>query len=206
MLCLFLGHLGRAHLEELARRQADTSRLAEHLYLQQPRIDRLAQVTDGLQQRIRPPDLVRRLLQSSLRAVDASVAIVNVLLHVAHVVVIEAMFLFLRSWQSVVFDLEVLRVEFGARTQILFGVCEQVVGACAGEVGAADLRRCQGQIGSFACYGTRELVAHELFEEFALFVGHDDGCLVGWWKPKWCVTPWDGSRLVRRLTEKSATS
>lgn len=77
-------------------------------------------------------DLVGRLLQSALRLVDAAVAVVDVFLHVAHVVVLEAVLLFLGRGQPVVFHLERLWVGFGARSQVLFRVGEEVVrtGSC----------------------------------------------------------------------------
>lgn len=105
-LGLLLCDLCRADLVELGGGEADTAGLAQTGDLEQTRVNGLGQVRNGPQQLVGLPDLVRRLLQPSLRLVDPSVAVVNVLLHVPHVVVFEPVFLFFRRAQLLVLDLQ----------------------------------------------------------------------------------------------------
>ena len=98
--------LGHAHLVELSAGEPDSPRLAEDRNLQQTCVDSAREVGDGLEQRIGLSDLVRGLLKAALGSVDASVALVDVFLHIAHVVVVEAVFAaLLRGGEAIVFDL-----------------------------------------------------------------------------------------------------
>lgn len=109
-------------------------------------------------ERVGLSDLVRRLLEPSLRRVDAPVAVVNVLLHVPHVVVLEAIPLLLCRRAAFPVGLERLAVDLRALAQILLRVCEQVVWACPCNIRPAYFRVCQGQL----CAARRGPAAHEL--------------------------------------------
>ncbi|KAL1842549.1 hypothetical protein VTK73DRAFT_3089 [Phialemonium thermophilum] len=122
----------------------------------------------GGYQNVRLADLVGRLLQASLGGVDAAVAVVDVLLQVAQVVVLEAVLLALVLGQGLVLVLERLGVHLGAGAQVLLGVGEEVVRAGADEVGAAHLGVGQGELGAagggpaaheLLCRGGRGLVS-----------------------------------------------
>lgn len=99
-------------------------------------------------QRIRLPDLIGRLLQPSLRRVDAPIALVDILLQVAHVVVIESELLLLGRRHALIFRLERLAVHLGAGTQVLLGVGEEIMRTGAGEEGAADFGVGDGELGA----------------------------------------------------------
>lgn len=99
----------------------------------------------GAYQGICLADLVRRLLQTSLRSLDPPVALVNVLLHVPHVVVFEAVLALVR--RVLVLRFERFAVHFGAGSEVLFCVCEEVVRAGADEEGAADFGVRHGELG-----------------------------------------------------------
>jgi hypothetical protein len=94
--------------------------------------------------------------------VYAPIAVAHVLLHVAQVVELEAPLALLVGGRLLVLDLEGLVVDIGARTEVLLGVGEEIVGAVADQVGATDFGvgdaelRC-ARVG--ACEG---LLAHEL--------------------------------------------
>jgi hypothetical protein len=75
-------------------------------------------------QSIRLSYLIRSLLQPPLSAIDSSIALINVLLHVAKVVVFEAPFRFLLSVGGLVLGLQAFVVQLGTWTEILFGVGE----------------------------------------------------------------------------------
>lgn len=85
------------------------------------------------------PDFLRRLLQSSLRGVNLPIATVNVVLHVPHIVEFESPAALLARVGFLVLGLERFVVHFWAGTQLILGVCEQVVGAVADQIGPADL-------------------------------------------------------------------
>ncbi len=73
--------------------------------------------------------LIRRLLQASLRRVDPAVALVDVFLHIPHVVELEAVFLLVG--RGFVLGFQRLAVDLGAGAEVLFRVCEEVVRAGA---------------------------------------------------------------------------
>lgn len=91
------------------------------------------------------PDLIGRLLQPPLRRVDPPVALVDVLLHVPHVVVLEAVLTLVR--RALVLRFQRLAVHLGTGAEVLLGVGEEVVRAGAGEEGAADFRVGDGELG-----------------------------------------------------------
>lgn len=88
----------------------------------------------GAYQIVRLPDLVRRLFQSSLRGLDAPIALVNVLLHVAQVVVLEPPFGLFARRSGFVLGLQALAVDLRTGAQVLLGVGELVVRTRAHEV------------------------------------------------------------------------
>lgn len=103
------------------------------------------------------------LLQPPLRAVDSPIALIDVLLHVPKVVVLESPFRFLLGVGGLVLCLQAFVVQLGTWTEILFGVGEQIVRACANKIGAAHLHISYRNLGSSSAGSTHELLAHELF-------------------------------------------
>lgn len=89
-------------------------------------------------------DLIWRLLQSSLRGIDPPVALIDVLLHISHVVVLEAVLALVG--RGFVFGLERLAMDLRAGAEVLFGVCEEVVRTCADDVGATDFWVSNGEL------------------------------------------------------------
>lgn len=114
-LALHLGLGGLAHLEELVVGAADLAQVAEDLDLLQAAVDGVAQVGDGLQQHVGLADLVGGLLEAALGGVDAPVALLDVLLQVPGVVDVEAVLLAGGLGEGLVFGLERLGVDPGAR-------------------------------------------------------------------------------------------
>jgi hypothetical protein len=84
------------------------------------------------------PDLLRRLLESSLGRVNLAIATVNVVLHVPHVVKLEAPPALLVGFCILILGLEGLIVHLGAGTQLVLGVGEEVVRAVPDKVGTTD--------------------------------------------------------------------
>lgn len=126
-------------------------------------------------QSISLPNLVRRLLQASLRRIYPAVALVDVLLQIAHVVVLEAVLVLVPFRQPLVLGLESLGVHLGTLPEVLLGVGEEVVRTRAGEVGPADF----GVVERELLGARRGGRAHELLEQLSLFGGHDGGALAG---------------------------
>lgn len=83
-------------------------------------------------------DLIRRLLQSALCSVDSPVTIINVLLHIAHVVEFKAPFSLVRGRCTVVLRFQALAVHFGTRSEVLLRIGKEVVRAGPDEVGTTD--------------------------------------------------------------------
>ena len=77
------------------------------------------------------PDLIGRLLQPSLRSIDSPVALIDILLHVSHVIVLEAVFALV--WGALVLRFQWLAMDFRTGAKILLGVCEEVVRTGAGQ-------------------------------------------------------------------------
>lgn len=111
-------------------------------------------------QSVRLPYLIRCLLKPPLRHINLPIALVNVLVHVAHVVVVEGPPFLLFRIRRIVFSLKLLAVYLRTWADILFSVCEplksfvnqqsqmisiqhgylQVVRASANEIRTADFR------------------------------------------------------------------
>lgn len=104
-------------------------------------------------------DFVRGLLQTALRRLDPSVTVVDVLLHVAHVVEVEPPFRFLGRWRGLVLCLQSFTVHFRARSEVLLRVGEEVVRAGPSEVRAADFGIRDRELGIATLgAGTEELI------------------------------------------------
>jgi len=153
-LVLGLCEQGGADPHVLLEGARDQARRAQDLDLEQARLDARGEVADLLQQRVGLADLVGRLLEAALRRVDASVALVDVLLQVAQVVELEGV----RRRVGLVLVFQRLAVDFGAGPEVLLRVREEVVRAGAHEVGAAELGVCDGELGGARGGGS----AHEL--------------------------------------------
>lgn len=93
---------------------------------------------DVTHQVISLPDFIWRLLQPSLRCIYSSITLVDIFLHVAHVIILEAILALV--CRSFVLGFERFAVDLGAGTEILLGVCEKVMGTCSYEIRAADFR------------------------------------------------------------------
>lgn len=117
----------------------------------------------GAHQGVGLADLLGRLLEAALGLVDLAVAAVDVVLHVAQVVEVEAPAALLVGIGLGVLGLEGLVVDLGAGAELVLGVGEEVVGAVADEVGAADLGVGDAELGRALVGAAHELLAHELF-------------------------------------------
>jgi hypothetical protein len=109
--------------------------------------------------------LLGRLLQSALRSVYAPVALVDVLLHFPQVVKLEAPRALLVLRSLVVLGLERFIVYLGARAKVLLGICEEIVGTLAGEVGFADFGVDDANLRCALIRAGHELFAHELLKQ-----------------------------------------
>ena len=103
-----------------------------------------------------------RLLEAALGLVDLAVAAVNVVLHVAQVVKVEPPAALLVGVGVGILCLEGVVVGLWAGAELVFCVCEEVVGAVADEIGAADLGVGDGELGGAGVGSAHELLAHEL--------------------------------------------
>lgn len=118
---------------------------------------------NGTHQSISLPNLVRRLLQAPLRRVYPSIALVDVFLQIAHVVVLEAVLVLLPLRQPLVLGLESFGMHLGTRPKVLLGVGEEVVRTRAGDVGPADF----GVVERELLGARRGGRAHELLEQLS---------------------------------------
>jgi hypothetical protein len=107
-------------------------------------------------------DFVRRLLEPALSGVNAPIALVDVFLHISHVVVFKVPALLLLGVGGLVLVLQRLGMNFRARAQVLFRVREQIVRASTHEVRAADLRIGDLELGGLSVHAVDHLLAHEL--------------------------------------------
>ena len=89
-------------------------------------------------------DLIWRLLQSSLRGIDPPVALIDIFLHISHVVVLEAVLALVG--RGFIFGLERFAMDLRTGAEILLGICEEVVRACADDVGATDFWVSDGEL------------------------------------------------------------
>lgn len=165
---------------ELRHALRDGARGADDFDFQQAGFERAGGVREGLEQVCSLLELFGGLFEAPAGDVDAAVAVGDVAGDVALVVEFEAPFAFAVFGRGGVFFFEGGVVGFGAGAQVLLGVREEVVGAAAAEVGAADFGVGESQGRGFGRVGVggEELVAHELFEEAALFGGHGCGGVV----------------------------
>lgn len=85
------------------------------------------------------------------------------MLHVPHVVEVEAPLALLLGGGCLVLGLQGLIVDLCAGTKLVLGVGEEVVRAIADEVRAADLGVCDAELGSSLVVAAHGLLAHELF-------------------------------------------
>lgn len=85
-------------------------------------------------------DLIRGLFQASLSGINTSVTIIDVFLHVAHIVVIESPFGLLGRRGGLILRLQSFAVNFLAWTQILLGIGEEVMRTSADKIRATDFR------------------------------------------------------------------
>lgn len=83
---------------------------------------------------IRLPNLIRRLLQPSLSRINSPVTIVDILLHITHIVKLKAPFRLLGRRSQLVFRLQSLTMHLGTRTQVLFGIGEEIMRTGPGQV------------------------------------------------------------------------
>lgn len=83
-------------------------------------------------------DLIWGFFQSALGRVDPPVTVVNVLLHIAHIVELKSPFGLFRRRSCLVLRLEALAVHLGALSKILLGIGEEVVRASTDKVRTAD--------------------------------------------------------------------
>ena len=128
-------------------RQRNTRRLPQNRDFKQPRVDGVGEVGDLFQQLVGLTDLVGGLLEPALGPVDAPVAVVDVPADVSHVVVFEPQPGFFGGVLGFVFGFQGFAVDFGAETEVLLGVGEEVVRAGADQVGAADFGVREGELG-----------------------------------------------------------
>lgn len=77
---------------------------------------------------------IGRFLKPTLGGVDTPIAFIDILLYVAHVIVLEPPFRLFVCRSSFVLRLQALAVDFRTRAQILFCVGELIMGARADEV------------------------------------------------------------------------
>lgn len=111
-------------------------------------------------------DLIRRLFQPALGALDATVAVVNVFLHVAHVVKFKAPFALLMVVCIFVLGFQGFAVGLWTQAEILFRIGKQVVWTGADKVRAAHLWISDVELGGARrARASHELLAHELFCE-----------------------------------------
>ena len=83
------------------------------------------------------PNFIRSFLQSPLRSINPPIALIDVLLHISHVVVLEAILALLG--RGFVLGLERFAVDLGAGPEVLLGVREKVMRTCADKIRATDL-------------------------------------------------------------------
>lgn len=164
-LFFLFGLFGGAHFEELGDGARDAAFFAEDRDFEEAGVDGAGEVGDlfqlcelassshrcvaseieGTHQGVGLSNLIRRLLQPPLRRIDPPITLINVLLHIPHVVILKPMLALIRG--TFIFRLQRLAVDFGTRTQVLLGVCEEVVWTGACEEGAADFGVGDGELG-----------------------------------------------------------
>jgi len=94
---------------------------------------------------IRLPNLIWRLLQPSLRSINSSVAFIDIFLHITHIIVLESELGLLGGALILLFQRFAVHLRTGA--EVLFRICEEIMGASAGKERAADFRVAEGELG-----------------------------------------------------------
>ena len=105
------------------------------------------------------PYLIWGLFQSPLRSINPSVALIDIFLHISHIIVLEAVLaLFGRGF---IFGLQRFAMDLGTGAQVLLGIRKKIVRTCANKIGATDFWVSDGEL-SVSRRGTG---AHELLCE-----------------------------------------
>lgn len=152
-----------SNAEVLCHGRVDTTQLAQDLNLNQTVLDIARQFANLFQESVRLANFVGGLFQAALGTVYAAVAVIDVFLHVSHVVELETPFALLLVVCVLVLGLQGFAVGLWTQAEILFGVGKQVVRTGADKVGAAHLWISDGELGSARCTGaSQQLLAHEL--------------------------------------------
>ena len=94
---------------------------------------------------IRLSDFIRGFFQTSLRGVDPTITLVDVFLHVPHVIILESVLGLV--WRTFILALEWLAVNFWALTEVLFGIGEEIVRTSTDQERAADFWVGERQLG-----------------------------------------------------------
>ena len=95
-------------------------------------------------------------------SVDTAVTVIDVLLHFAVVIELESPFRLIRRGCSIVLGLQALTMDLRTGSEVLLGVGEQVMRATANEVGAADFRIRDGELGiATLCASPNELISYK---------------------------------------------
>lgn len=89
---------------------------------------------------IRLPNLIWRLLQPPLSRINPPITIIDILLHIAHVVKVEPPFRLFPSRRKFVLRLQTLAVHLRTRTEVLLGIREEIVRAGSHEIRATHFR------------------------------------------------------------------
>lgn len=83
-------------------------------------------------------NLIRSFLQPSLGGVNPPVTVVDVLLHIAHIVIIKAPFSLFRSRSKIIFRLQSFAMHLRTSAQVLLGIGEKVMRTRSREIRPAD--------------------------------------------------------------------
>ena len=105
------------------------------------------------------PYLIGGLFQSPLRSINPPVALIDIFLHISHIVVLETVLVLVG--RGFIFGLQRFAMDLGAGAQVLLGVRKKIVRTCANKIGATDFWVCDGEL-SVSRRGTG---AHELLCE-----------------------------------------
>ena len=117
-------------------------------------------VGKGTYQIVGLSNLIGGLFQPALGIIDTAVTVIDLLLHVAHVIELESPFRLVRRTCSIVLRLQPLAVNLRAGSEILLGIGEQIMRACSRNVGAANFGVCDRQLGiATLCASSNELIS-----------------------------------------------
>jgi hypothetical protein len=123
----------------------------------------LASTRRSTHQSIRLSNLFRRLLETALSLIYLAIAAVNVMLHIAQVVEVKPPPALLICVCLLVLGLESFIVDLGTGAEFVLCVREEIVGAVANKVRAADLGVGDAELRRALVRAAHELLAHELF-------------------------------------------